>query len=77
MAAVSYSIQIGQQLKDVVVGTAAPSVGNIELRFDQTATTVTDLSVPSGKRAPKKGEIYEMLVKVLMQQLINDPNVLE
>jgi hypothetical protein len=71
MAAISYSLTLGAPLESVVASTNAPAAGQIEIRFDQTTTTVTDGSTT---RAVKKGEIYAML-KILEQKLINDSNV--
>lgn len=76
MAAISYSIGIGGNLETVVAATNAPGAGQIEIRMDQTATTVTDAAYAGGTRAPRKGEIFS-LIKVLEQYLIRDPNVLE
>ncbi len=76
MAAISYSIALGQPLEQVTPGVLAPGVGTLEIRFDQTATTVTDAAAPGGTRSPKKGEIYTML-KILEEKLINDANVVE
>jgi hypothetical protein len=74
MAAISYSIALGQPLEGVVAATNAPSAGSVEIRFDQTVTAVTDASLPSGSRALKKGEI-QYLMRILEQKLINDPSV--
>lgn len=76
MAAVSYSIAIGGTLETVVASTNAPGAGSIEIRMDQTATTVTDAQSTTGTRAPKKGEI-QALIRVLEEYLIRDTNVLE
>ncbi len=75
MAAISYSIALGQPLESVTSGVNAPSGGNgtVEIRFDQTVTAVTD---GGGTRALKKGEIFTML-KILEERLINDPGVVE
>jgi hypothetical protein len=74
MAAISYSLQLGQPLESVTIGTNAPAAGQVELRFDQTTTTVTDGSVVGGVRTLKKGEIHQ-IINILTQQLIKDPNV--
>lgn len=76
MAAVSYSIAVGQTLEQVTAGTNAPSggAGTIELRIDQTASTVTDGN--GGSRIVKKGEVVEALNK-LLQYLVRDTNVVE
>jgi hypothetical protein len=74
MAAISYVIGLGQTLEQVTVGTAAPSSGSVEIRMDQTTTSVTDASVTSGTRALKKGEIYT-LIRVLEQYLIKDTTI--
>lgn len=76
MAAVSYVIAVGQNLEQVVVGANAPSAGSVEIRMDQTATSVTDGAVAGGLRAPKKGEIQQ-LIRILEEYLIRDTNVLE
>ena len=75
MSAISYTLTLGAPLESVIAGTNAPAAGQIEVRFDQTVTTVTDGSVPGGTRAVKKGEIYTML-KILEEKLINDSTVL-
>ena len=76
MAAISYSIALGQPLESVTAGTNAPSGGNgtIELRMDQTTTAITDGSVVGGTRTLKKGEIQYML-RTLEQYLIKDTTV--
>lgn len=76
MAAISYSISLGQPLESVTSGANAPSGGSgtVELRFDQTATAITDSSIPGGTRTMKKGEIHQLLV-LLQEKLINDPSV--
>jgi hypothetical protein len=76
VAAVSYSVVVGGTLEQVVAATSAPGAGQIELRIDQTATTVTDSQSTTGTRAPKKGEVLEAVVK-LLQYLIRDTNVIE
>jgi hypothetical protein len=76
MAAISYSIGLGQPLESVTAGALAPGAGTLEIRFDQTATTVTDAAAPGGVRMPKKGEIFTLL-KILEEKLINDANVFE
>jgi hypothetical protein len=75
MSAISYSLTLGAPLESVVAATNAPAAGQIEVRFDQTATTVTDAQYPGG-RALKKGEIYTML-KILEEKLINDSSVFQ
>ncbi len=75
MAAISYSVGIGGNLETVVASTQAPSAGQIELRFDQTATTVNDSNYPGGKRAPQRGELLALL-RTLEEYLIRDTNVL-
>jgi hypothetical protein len=74
MAAISYSLTLGAPLESVDNGTNAPAAGQVEVRFDQTATTVTDGSVVGGARALKKGEVYAIL-KILEERLINDSTV--
>jgi hypothetical protein len=74
MSAISYSLTLGAPLESVLSGTNAPAAGQVEIRFDQTATTVTDGSVAGGVRALKKGEIYTIL-KILEERLINDSTV--
>jgi hypothetical protein len=76
MSAISYSLTLGAPLESVVAATNAPAAGQVEIRFDQTATTVTDSSVAGGVRALKKGEIYTIL-RILGEKLINDSNVAE
>jgi hypothetical protein len=84
MAAVSYTIALsavtaGSGLESVIAGTNAPSAGVVELRFDQTSTTVNDANPLTGAattRAPKKGEIL-FLIEILKQYLLRDTNVLE
>lgn len=81
MAAVSYSLAIaetatGQGLEAVVAGTNAPAAGQVEIRIDQTATTITDAQSTTGTRALKKGEA-QWIINILTQYLIRDPNVLE
>ena len=75
MAAISYSITVGQTQEQITTGTNAPSggAGTIELRMDQTASTVTD---GASTRILKKGEIYA-LIKILKEYLIRDTNVFE
>jgi len=74
MSAISYSLTLGAPLESVVAAANAPAAGQVEIRFDTTATTVTDASVAGGVRAMKKGEIFTML-KILTEKLINDSNV--
>lgn len=73
MAAVSYIVSVGSTLQTVTAGTAAPTSGSVEIRMDQTTTAVTD---GSGTRAPKKGEIQQ-LIRILEEYLIQDTNVAE
>lgn len=72
MAAVSYSITIGGNLEAVVAGTSAPGAGQVEIRMDQTASTVTD---GGGTRKPLKSEIL-LAIEILEQYLLRDPNVI-
>lgn len=74
MAAVSYIISVGGNLETVTAGAAAPTSGSVEIRMDQTATAVTDATSTTGTRAPKKGEIQQ-LIRVLEEYLIRDTNV--
>lgn len=84
MAAVSYTIALsavaaGSGLESVLAGTNAPSAGVVEIRMDQTTTTVNDANPLTGAattRAPKKGEIL-YLIEVLKEYLVRDTNVLE
>lgn len=79
MAAVSYIISVGGTLETVTAGTAAPTSGTVEIRMDQTTTSVSDANPLTGvlaTRAPHKGEI-QALIRVLEQYLIRDTNVLE
>lgn len=75
MAAVSYSITVGQTLEQVTAGTNAPSggAGTVELRIDQTASTVTD---GSATRTLKRGEVFA-LIKILEEYLTRDTNVVQ
>ena len=73
MAAISYTLTLGAPLESVVTGVNAPSAGQIEVRFDQTTTTVTDAQYPGG-RAVKKGELQQM-IRILEEKLINDVNI--
>ena len=74
MAAVSYSLVIGGTLEQVVAATSAPGAGQVEIRMDQTATTVTDAT--GGTRYPKKSEIIFALENMI-QYLVRDTNVVE
>jgi hypothetical protein len=74
MSAISYQINVGGNLQTVTAGTAAPTSGSVEIRFDQTTTSIHDASVAGGLRAVKKGEVFE-LIKVLTEYLIQDSNV--
>lgn len=76
MAAISYVIAVGQTLEQVTTGTAAPTSGTVEIRMDQTATSVTDAQSTTGTRAPKKGEIQQA-IRILEEYLIRDTNILE
>jgi hypothetical protein len=76
MAAISYIISAGGTLETVTAGTAAPTSGTVEIRMDQTATSVTDAQSTTGTRAPKKGEIQQ-LIRILEEYLIRDTNVVE
>jgi len=71
MPAVSYTLSLGQTLEQVVVAANAPSAGSIELRMDQTATSITDASVAGGVRALKRGELFTLL-KILEAKLSVD-----
>lgn len=73
MAAVSYLITPGGTLETVTAGTNAPSSVGVELRIDQTTTTVTD---GSGTRALKRGEVYTLL-KIIEQYLLRDTSLNE
>jgi hypothetical protein len=77
MPAISYGISPGQPLESVSVGANAPSGSNlVEIRFDQTVSTVSDAAAPGGSRMLKKGEIQVML-RILEEKLINDSNVFQ
>jgi hypothetical protein len=76
MAAISYIISVGGTLETVTTGTAAPTSGSVEIRMDQTATSVTDGGSTTGTRSPKKGEIQQ-LIRILEEYLIRDTNVVE
>jgi hypothetical protein len=76
MAAVSYSILVGGTQETVVAANNAPAAGSVEIRMDQTVTSVTDAQSTTGTRAPKKGEIQQ-LIRILEEYLIRDTNVLE
>jgi hypothetical protein len=76
MAAISYSLVIGGTLEQVVAATSAPGAGQVEIRMDQTATTVTDAQSTTGTRLPKKSEIIFALENMI-QYLIRDTNVTE
>lgn len=74
MAAVSYTIKVGDTLEQVLQGTNAPSAGQLEIRIaDQTGASVTD---QGGTRGPKKSEIYALLV-TLEQYLIRDTTLID
>lgn len=68
MAAISYLIAPGGTLETVTQGTAAPTSAGIELRIDQTTTTVTD---KGSTRALKRGEIQQLL-RIIEEALIRD-----
>lgn len=74
MAAISYSLPLGGTVETVTVGTLAPAAGSVEIRMDQTATSITDAAFAGGTRALRKGEIYT-LIRTLEQYLIKDPGV--
>jgi hypothetical protein len=76
MAAISYSLTLGAPLESVVSGTLAPGAGQVEIRFDQTTTTVTDAAAPGGTRAVKKGEIQQ-IIRILEERLISDSTVFQ
>lgn len=76
MAAISYVIALGGTLETVTAGTAAPSSGSVEIRFDQTATAVTDAAYAGGTRAVKRGEV-QWLIRTLEEYLIRDSNVFD
>jgi hypothetical protein len=76
MAAISYVISVGGNLQTVTAGTNAPSSGSVEIRMDQTATSVTDAAYAGGTRAVKKGEV-QALIRVLEEYLIQDSNVFQ
>jgi hypothetical protein len=76
MAAISYIISVGGTLETVTAGTAAPTSGSVEIRMDQTVTSVTDATSNTGTRAPKKGEIQQ-LIRILEEYLIRDTTVVE
>lgn len=78
MAAISYTIAVGGSLETVTAGTNAPSAGTVEIRMDQTSTSVNDVDQFGNviTRAAKKGEI-QALIRVLEQYLIRDTNVVE
>jgi hypothetical protein len=74
MAAISYSIGVDPNLETVTAGTNAPAVGVVEIRIDQTATTVTDSNTNSGTRALKRGEV-QALIRVLEEYALRDTNL--
>jgi len=71
MAAVSYYIGPGGTLETVTAGTNAPSSAGVELRIDQTTTTVTD---NGSTRAIKRGEV-QALLRILEEYLIRDTSL--
>lgn len=73
MAAVSYLITAGGVLETVTASTNAPSAVGVELRIDQTTTTVTD---NGATRALKKGEVQQA-IRILEEYLIRDTNILQ
>lgn len=76
MAAISYLITPGGVLETVTAGTNAPSAAGVELRIDQTTTTVTDGLVTGGTRALKRGEV-DTLLGILRQYLLRDTSLNE
>jgi len=77
MAAISYAIGIGGNLETVVAATNSPAAaGTVEIRIDQTATSVTDAAYAGGTRPVKKGEV-QALIRVLEEYLIRDSNVFQ
>jgi len=68
VAAISYLIAPGGTLETVTLGTAAPTSAGIELRVDQTTTTITD---KGSTRALKRGEI-QALLRIIEEALIRD-----
>lgn len=66
---------VGGTLEQVVVAANAPAAGQVEVRLDQTATTVTDAAY-GGTRAPRKGELIVALEN-LIQQIVRDTTILE
>jgi len=68
MAAISYQILPGGTLETVTAGTAAPTGAGVEIRIDQTTSTVTD---GGGTRAIKRGEV-QALIRILEEYLIRD-----
>jgi len=71
MAAISYLLAPGGTLETVTAGTAAPTSAGIELRIDQTTTTVND---KGSTRALKRGEVQAM-IRILEQYLIRDTSI--
>lgn len=74
MAAVSYSIGLGQTLEQVTPAANAPSAGTVEIRFDQTAGAVIDANAPGGTRAVKRSEVQQ-LMRILEEYLVKDTNI--
>lgn len=62
MAAVSYFVAPNGTLEAVTIGTNAPSAAGVEIRIDQTTTTVTD---NGSTRALKRGEALRDLITLL------------
>ena len=77
MAAISYSIAVGPTLEQVTVAANAPAAGTVEIRMDQTATSVSDQNPVTGAnitRAAKKAEIQQ-LIRILEEYLVRDTNI--
>jgi hypothetical protein len=74
MAAVSYTIKVGDVLEGVLAGTNAPSAGQVELRIaDQAGASVTD---KGATRGPKKSEV-QVAIRILEQYLLRDTNLID
>lgn len=71
MSAISYYISTGGTLEGVTAGTSAPGSGDVELRINTTTTAVTE---GASTRAPKRGEIQQ-LMRILEQYLLKDTNI--
>ncbi len=74
MPAISYAISVGGNLETVTASTNAPSAGSVEIRIDQSTTSINDASMAGGTRAVKKGEVQQ-LMRVLEEYLIRDSNL--